>query len=443
MLDLRDTGRRGQGTRFRLFPQPFFLESYRDPVVVELPIPPGSLAPGPADSRMYAIRPIGKTRPYGFTETGALYLPPWSGPILPPPAADAQGHFDWLTPGDPRFLPAHAFACAHFVLDVWERFLGPVRWHFADVFPRLEILCLDGWDNGQGGFGFLELGENIRWRGKAHSFALNFDTIAHEIGHLLVFAHLGLPDPAEQSGEYRGFHEAMADLVALVAAAHFDAVLDEVLEKTKGNLYVTNELGRFAELSASEQIRIASNSVTLEEFAIGWSDEHDLALPLLGAFFDILVEIFQTLLVERGHLPASIIEFADNVERMQAFQHPIDELYEKAYARDPAGFRQALAAARDILASYLAALLKALPGAPISYARIRALTVAIEGRITGGRFARAVEESFAWRRIGEVQVGPLLAALPSRSHISSARTAVPPGWRKTGTARPRRSLRKA
>jgi len=440
MLDLRGTT--GRGTRFRLFPQPFFLESYREPLVVELPIPPGSLAPGPADSRMYAIRPLGKTLPYGFTGDGALYLPPWTGPILSPPAADAQGHFDWLTPRDPRFLPAHAFACARFVLAVWERFLGPIRWHFADVFPRLEIVCLDGWDNGQGGFGFLELGENIRWRGKVHSFALNFDTIAHEMGHLLVFAHLGLPDPAELDGEYRGFHEAMADLLALVAAAHFDLVLDEVLEKTRGNLYVTNELGRFAELSASDQIRTASNSVTMSEFAVGWSDEHDLALPLLGAFFDILVEIFQTLLVERGHLPPAIIEFADNVERMQAFQHPIDELYEDAFARDPAGFREALAAARDILARYLAGLLASLPGGPITYARVALLTAALERRITGGRFARAVEESFAWREIGRVRIGPPLTGLPSRSHIDSARTAVPSG-RRTACGCRRRSRRRA
>ncbi len=440
MRDLR--GATGRGTRFRLFPQPFFLESYREPLVVELPIPPGSLAPGPADSRMYAIRPLGKTLPYGFTEGGALYLPPWTGPILSPPAADAQGHFDWLTPRDPRFLPAHAFACARFVLAVWERFLGPIRWHFADVFPRLEIVCLDGWDNGQGGFGFLELGENIRWRGKVHSFALNFDTIAHEMGHLLVFAHLGLPDPSELDGEYRGFHEAMADLLALVAAAHFDLVLDEVLEKTRGNLYVTNELGRFAELSASDQIRTASNSVTMSEFAVGWSDEHDLAMPLLGAFFDILVEIFQTLLVERGHLPPAIIEFADNLERMQAFQHPIDELYEEAFARDPAGFREALADARDILARYLAALLASLPGGAITYARIARLTAALERQITGGRFARAVEESFAWREIGRVRIGPPLTGLPSRSHIDSARTAVPSG-RRTACGCRRRSRRRA
>ncbi len=251
-----------------------------------------------------------------------------------------------------------------------------------------------------------------------------------------------LPDPAGLDGEYRGFHEAMADLIALVAVAHFDVVLDEVLEKTRGNLYVTNELGRFAELSASEQIRIASNSVTMAEFAVGWSDEHDLALPLLGAFFDILVEIFQTLLVERGHLPPAIIAFADNVERMQAFQHPIDEIHEKAYARDPAGFRQALADARDILARYLAALLRSLPGGPISYARIAFLTAGIERRITGGRFARAVEESFAWRQIGRVRVGPLLTDLPSRSHLGSSRTAAPPSGR-AGWACRRRSPRRA
>ncbi len=376
---------------------------------------------------MYAIRPIGKRFPYGRLPDGRLYLPPWTGPILPPPAPDAAGHFDWVPTEDPRFLQVHAFGCVRFVLDVWEPYVGPVRWHFASVQPRLEILCLDGWDNAQGGFGFLELGENLHFRGYPAPFSLNFDTIAHEVGHLIVFARLGLPDPHQLTGEYRGFHEAMADLVALVAASRFRSVLDEVLEKTRGNLYVSNELDRFAELSPNDELRRASNSVKLGEFVLGWCDEHDLALPLIGAFFDILVEIYQTLLVERGIVPPQVIEFADNPERMRAFQHPIDALFEESYARDPAAFREALMEALHILALLLAELLIRARGGTIDYARVASLTAMIEQERFQGRFARAVAESFAWRGIGRVRIGPEMASLPGRSHLRSGRTLVPSG----------------
>ncbi len=113
---------------------------------------------------MYAIAPIEKTRPYGFTLTPSgvshVYLPPWNGAIEPPPAPDPEGHFDHLRPQDPGFLTAHAFGSVRFVLDVWERYFGDgVPWHFAADYPQLEITVLPGFENAQAGYGFLELGD--------------------------------------------------------------------------------------------------------------------------------------------------------------------------------------------------------------------------------------------------------------------------------------------
>src|SRR4051794_4600052 len=128
-LQSGSVGSRG-GTRVRLFPQPFFLDGYVDPVTVELALPAGSVRAGPADDRMYAVCPIDKPMPYGAhpDRRGRTIwlLPPWRGSARPPAIPDRLGHFDSLTPDDPAFLAAHAWGCARFVLEVWERYCGPI-----------------------------------------------------------------------------------------------------------------------------------------------------------------------------------------------------------------------------------------------------------------------------------------------------------------------------
>ncbi|GBD43467.1 hypothetical protein HRbin40_00940 [bacterium HR40] len=419
------------GVRVRIYPQPWFLDGVRGPVPLTLDVAAGSVAPGPACDRMYAVCALGKTQPYGLLcdRSGRLvpFLPPWRGASLPPPRPDARGHFDWLEPDDPRFLAMHAWACARFALDLWQGWLGHVRWHFSSFSPRLEILCTDGLDNAQAGFGYIELGWNRGWRGHSHPFALNFDVIAHELGHLLLFSLLGIPPAAWQDAAFRAIHEAMADVVALLAAAALEPVVEDVLARTCGNLYLANELGRFAELSPADQLREASNSVSLAQFRDGWTDEHDLALPLVGAFFDILVEIYQIHLVEWGVIPSWVIELADDPERAAAFAHPLDEVFSDAFARSREPFRRALALARTLTGRIVAGTIRGLAGVRLSFASLVQAALQAERRVSNGRFARTLRDSFAWRGIGTIEVGPLLRPQPARSHLGSARTFVPLG----------------
>ncbi len=434
-----------QGTRFRLFPQPSFLEAYRDPVVVTLSPPAGSIQAGPADRRMYAVLPIGKRLPYGEyagpSGRPVAFFPPWRGPSLPPAMPDREGHFDHLEPLDPTFPAAHAYGVVRFVLDVWEPFIGFVPWHFAHLYPRLEISTLEDYDNAQSGYGYLELGTSLPRRGPAHPFALNFDVMAHELGHLFLFSILGFPRGVP-GAEFRGFHELMADFVALIAAAHFDEVVDDVLDTTSGNLYIVNELNRFAELTSSDQIRTASNSVKLSEFAVGWRDEHDLSLPLTGAVFDILIEIYQILLAERRLIDPVVVELSTNLDRMLAFQHAIDAMYQQGYGASPLAFKRAFIDARDLIAAYLARAWRRLTADGITYVAVGQALLAADREITGGRFVGTIDASFAWREIWTTRVGPLLSNLPTRSHIGSARTWTPPRsmQRPAGTGMGRRAL---
>ena len=164
----------------------------------------------------------------------------------------------------PEFAEAHVFGTVRFVLDIWERYFGrPIEWHFARDYRQLEIVILPQIDNAYAGYGFMEIGAHPRPTGALVPYALNFDVMAHELGHLILYSTIGVPSPRRQRGEYYGFQESGADTTALIAALHFESLIAHLLEETRGNLYVFNELDRFAELSPHDQIRLASNDVKL------------------------------------------------------------------------------------------------------------------------------------------------------------------------------------
>jgi hypothetical protein len=424
-----DPSRSRGGTRFRLFPQPPFLKHYRNPVTVRLSPPAGSVGPGPADDRTHVIVPVGKRRPYGIVAgplgSQFLYLPNWNGATGPPALPDAGGHFDRVETGTPQFDAAHAYGCVRWTLDVWERYFGrQLPWFFARDYASLEILLYPDFDNAQAGYGFLEIGADLS-DGKLQSFSINFDVVAHETGHLLIYSLLGVPNIEAAQPEYKGFHESAADLVAMIAAAHFDPVLDELFANTRGNLYALNELNRFAELSEQTQIRLASNIVKMSAFRDGWSDEHRLALPLTGAVFDILCDIYHRLLIERRLIDTELVRLVDEEHRLGENEARIQAGFDGAYRVDPAGFRRSFCDARECLAQYLAASWQRLTADGFSYIALADTMLEVDRKLNGGRFREAIASSFRWREIGEVALGPQLPREGQGSHLRSARTVLP------------------
>ncbi len=424
-----DAGRARGGTRFKIFPQPPFLKAFARPVTVALSPPAGSVRPGPADARMHVLAPVGKRWPYGIVTSpyGSpfLYMPAWDGPIRAPARPDGCGHFDHIAVGTPQFEAAHVYACVRWVLDVWEGCFGhAIKWHFRRHYEALEISLLPEFDVGTAGYGFLEIGSDFQ-HGAARPFALNFDVIAHEVGHLLIYSLLGVPDPGTETAEYQGFHESAADVVALIAAARFEPVIDELFEVSRGNLYVLNELNRFAELSQTTQIRLASNDMRLSAFGAGWTDEHDLSLPLTGAVFDILVDIFHELLVQRKLIGPALEDLADRIQRMPELEHLIQAGFDKAYAANAAGFREAFAEARDLMGRYLAEAWRRLTPDLLTYADVGAALMAVDRELSGGRYRRLIDVNVRWRGIGEARVGPWLTPGAAASHLRSSRTVLP------------------
>lgn len=420
-----------EGTRFLLFPQAPAAAPDRPPVRVAVAVPPEAIEPGPGDDQMYVVDPIGRRHRYGVSlgPRGRLVerYPPWLGAVWPPTTCGPDGHFDGLSPLGPGFEAAHAFAAVRFCLEVWEGYLGRrLTWHFARDYDRLEIILNPELDNATAGWGFIELGAHFPEQGGPPlSFALNFDVMAHEMGHLIVYATVGLPRPGAESGEYLGFHEAAADLLALIAVAHLEPVVEELFATSRGNLYLLNELNRFAELSSSEQIRLASNARRLDEFAAGWSDEHDLSEPLTGAVFDILVDMFHEALLDEGLITPLLEDLADVAQDRPALEPLVQAGFDAAYARDPRGFRAAFALTRDRLGRYLAYVLDTLSPDRLGYADVGIALLQADAEATGGRYARLIRNSLDWRGIGRVRVGPRLHEPDEGSHAHSVRTIVP------------------
>ena len=201
--------------------------------------------------------------------------------------------------------------------------------------------------------------------------------------------------------------------------------MDHLLAETHGNLYTFNELDRFAELSPSTQIRLASNNVKMSEFAGGWTDEHALSQPLTGAMFDIGIDIFQEILVERGIIPRNIADATRRVRNHPENAQLVQPAFDAAFADRYGDFRTALLDARDYMGFALAGTWKSLSADYFTYSDVAEAMIDIEANLSGGRYRRAMVESFAWREIGRVAAGPRLQPPDWRSHSFSRRTVSP------------------
>jgi hypothetical protein len=236
---------------------------------------------------------------------------------------------------------------------------------------------------------------------------------------------MGVPRPGAGKGEYFGFHESAADMVAILAALNFNTMIDDLLDGTSGNLYSFNELNRFAELSATDQIRLASNPVKMWEFAAGWDDEHDLSQPLTGALFDTLVDIFQEILVDRGIIPRGLADLSDMLEQRPEYNAVIQPYFDAVYPVHREAFREALIDARDYMGVALAETWERLPADYLDYADVAETLMAVDRELTGGRNQAEMAESFRWRGIGAVRAGPRLTPPDESSHAFSSRIVMP------------------
>jgi hypothetical protein len=391
------------GTKFRIFPQPRFLEAFKQPETLFVSAPAGSLLPGPEDERMVVVDAVNKL-PYN-----QFSGPPYLGQARPKVPPGPGGHFDHLDPDSREFSCATMYATVRRVLDIWEDYFGHrIDWHFASSFEKLELIPLIEWDNAQSGFGFLEFGFGRTINNSIdHSrpYCQNFDVLAHELGHSIIFAQVGVPssrtDPAI---DYGGMHESAGDLVAIVASLHFNTVVDHLLQQTKGNLFTVNELDRVGELSDSREIRVAFNSLRMSDVD---EEPHERSIPLTGAIFDVMVEVYQKELVAKSLITQDLADRSTQGPTMDPDVEGVQAEFKTAYAGNEKAFKDALLVARDYLGRLLARTWDRLNPDFLAYHDILRMLMRSDNEMTQGKNQATIRSCFAWREI-TVPPGSLL-----------------------------------
>jgi hypothetical protein len=163
----------------------------------------------------------------------------------------------------------------------------------------------------------------------------------------------------------------------------------------------------------------------MSDYADGWHNEHDLAQPLTGAMFDILVDIFHEQLLDRDLISADAEELADLLQRNDRAQHLIQAMFDQAYQQDAQGFKDALLQARDQAALGLAATWRTLEVEGLNYQRVGEQLLRVDQDLNGGRYRRLIENNLRWRQIGEIRAGPRTSPPGGDSHLFSPRTLCP------------------
>ena len=400
------------GTKFKIFPQPRYIEGFEEPETIRVSLPPDEIGKGPSDTRMYVVDAKNKD-PYTNRNGN---LPPYKGEYFEPPKPDQDGHYNNIDINSRTFLSTTMYATLRFSLDIWESYMGPIQWvtqkdiNGIPKLDRLELIPLINEQNAFAWFGYVEYGysgnrpSNEFDINEIKPFCENLDVLGHELGHNIIFSFVGFPRSI-QTYYFGGFHESAGDLTSIIVYLHFDKVVDKLLNKTKGNLFSFNTLGRLAELSETTQIRNAFNDLKISD--VDPRKPHDLSEPLTGAFFDILVEVYQLYLVNDGLISDDLARRSLNDEKRYDKYDPIEikiqNDFNSAYKGKEQQFKDNLLKSRDYLGKLLAKLWKSLSPNDFSYSNVLEKVIQIENDMSKDEnrksYVNIINNCFEWREI--------------------------------------------
>ena len=150
---------------------------------------------------------------------------------------------------------------------------------------------------------------------------------------------------------------------------------------------------------------MASNSLTLADvpdlrapgLSLSQQERHTIALPLTGAVFDVLVEVFQRRLVNARFIGRDL----DDLARTRRGDAPLKEVqagFDSAYVGKHDAFKAALLDARDYVGHLLAGSWRQL-GWDVTYSGVAAAMLAEDLRLTAGAGRDLLSECLSWRGI--------------------------------------------
>ncbi|MGH7348333.1 MAG: hypothetical protein ACREK4_25745, partial [Candidatus Rokuibacteriota bacterium] len=394
------------GTRFLLYPQDRGIPGFEMPRVVRVTARPGTIKAGPEDRRLYVVDALRK-KPYRDLTTGDyLWRPPYpkSMPQVRPVRPSTRGEFDHPRPGTRHFSAATAYASVRCVLEIWEYYLGrrialvgKSGQRKLEIIPRVTGIG----DNAWSGEWYIELG--FAGGNPGRPYCENLDVIAHEVGHIVLKHVIGPTPKGRLAFERRAHDEAGADLVSLVTILHFDRVVDSVLAQTRGKLFSVNILSQIGEYrmgrSGRRTGRLFFQNKTMRSVARARrdGDKYVYARPLLGAAFDILVEIYEARLVRRGLITQDLAD--RSTQATAGRRSSIRREFAAQFVDNPDGFADALREATADFARLLAFAWRQARRTGVTFSRIASNIAAADARLNRGRYAGIIRRAFGRRRI--------------------------------------------
>lgn len=410
MSKLLDARARENGTKFLIYPQSKTVPGFEQPEVVYIDSSPGTIQAGPEDDRMYVIDALNKI-PFGDPGSPPFSYP-YKGEHSPPVPPNDEGHFDHLHPGSREFSAATMYATVRRVMDIWQDYFDKeIPW--PSKVPKLLLIPSVEWNNAHSGFsGFLEFGYPLKPGSndfdRENPYCENFDVLAHEVGHTIKYSVIGIPK-IEETFEYGGHHEAFGDLVAIVSSLHFDSVINSLLQNTAGNLFSINELSRLGELRNGRSIRIAFNNKKMSDVS---REAHDLSEPFTGGAFDILVEMFQIDLIERGLISQELGNRAYDAHFNEVPE--VQQQFKSLYSGKESEFRDALLDARDRFGKLMAKAWSKTSAEGLHYGGVLRNILNADQELYKGKYERTIRSCFDWRKI---TTGTLVEAPKLETHI--------------------------
>ncbi|MFT4218234.1 MAG: hypothetical protein QM619_13765 [Micropruina sp.] len=198
------------------------------PIAVPIPIPRTRLQCGPANHRFHVVDVSAR----GLSAKDPVQLHPHGEPWeYVDPWADAGGTLPREVVMSPRFQAQNVFAIATHTLALFERNLGrrvPWRsgWPHIFLVPRGMLAANAAYtpDKRAVIFGWLPAVGEL----PSVYTCLSYDVIAHEVTHAILdglrprYVEPGLPDQL-------AFHEALADVVALLSVFELKGVVERLL----------------------------------------------------------------------------------------------------------------------------------------------------------------------------------------------------------------------
>ncbi|MGV9713751.1 hypothetical protein ACWDTI_24175 [Gordonia sp. NPDC003424] len=213
------------------------------PLLAQVEVPAGRLQRGPRSHRFHVVDIGVGTNAVG--EPVKLHArSPWN-------YTDRWTNLNLTTPDlvdDRKFRSQNVFAVASYTLALFEQHLGrPIPWYsgYPHLYlipqARIEANAFYSREHNAVLFGWLP---SIGGRPPIYT-TLSYDVISHEVSHAILdglrprYTEPGLPDQL-------AFHEALADLVALLSVFTLEGVAERLLAPTEKRVFFPSDAAALA-----------------------------------------------------------------------------------------------------------------------------------------------------------------------------------------------------